>query len=247
MIKVGVADYGIRVWEGNFFDYLERMARVKKVGYDGLERLQPHSAEHALTLASNVRKMGMDFGTCLAPTAELSLQWTSALGKSYMWAAADGKDFETYCRQVNGQIEYCKPWGVEVGIHNHMGSLVETQEEFVTFLEKCPECKIVLDVGHLEIAEGGDPLYIIENYFDRLAVIHLKEWVSIDPTAEHWNKRGYFCGLGQGNTKVRNDEVVKLLLEKGYDGWIFIEHDTHKQDAYKDLALSREYLRKLGV
>lgn len=247
MIKVGVADYGIYAWEGGFFDYLERMKKVQSVGYDGLERLHAQTAEQALTLSAQVRKMGMDFATCLAPTPELSLQWTAAMGRKYMWTNVIGKDFDTFCRQVNTQISYAKPYGVEVALHNHLGSLVETQEQLLRFLDACPDCKLVLDTGHLTVAEGGDPLYIVRNYFDRIAAVHLKEWVSTDPSAENWFDQGYFCELGGGNIPFQNDEIVRYLVENGYDGWIFVEHDSHKQEPLIDLKSSREYLRRLGI
>lgn len=247
MIKVGVADYGLLVWEGGFFDYLERMKKVQKIGYDGLERLHAQTAEQALFYTAQVRKMGMDYATCLAPTPELSLQWTAALNKKYMWTNVSGGDFDTFCRQVNTQIAYAKPYGIDVALHNHLGSLVETQEQLLRFLDACPECKLVLDTGHLEVAEGGDPLFIVKNYFDRIAAVHVKEWVSTNPSAANWYERGYFCELGGGNIPSQNAEVVRYLKENGYDGWIFVEHDSHKQDPFIDLKASREYLRELGI
>ena len=124
---------------------------------------------------------------------------------------------------------------------------METQEQLLRFLDACPDCKLVLDTGHLTVAEGGDPLYIVRNYFDRIAAVHLKEWVSTDPSAENWFDQGYFCELGGGNIPFQNDEIVRYLVENGYDGWIFVEHDSHKQEPLIDLKSSREYLRRLGI
>jgi hypothetical protein len=53
MEKIGVADYGIFAWDGGFYDYSERIERVSAIGFDGLERLYPTSAEDALQKASN--------------------------------------------------------------------------------------------------------------------------------------------------------------------------------------------------
>lgn len=58
---------------------------------------------------------------------------------------------------------------------------------------------------------------------------------------------GYFCGLGHGNLKVDNEKFVKTLIGKGYDGWLFVEHDTHMREPLLDLEESREVLRKWGV
>ena len=48
MEKIGVADYGMKVWYGNFYDYDERIADIRAIGYDGLERLYPNSAEEPI-------------------------------------------------------------------------------------------------------------------------------------------------------------------------------------------------------
>jgi sugar phosphate isomerase/epimerase len=244
-MKFGVADYGMMVWEGGVFDYEERWMRWQGIGYDGVERLTPATEADAVRRAALMRRMGMDYATVLAPTPELSIQWTAAFGRHYVWTAVSGKDFDTFCRQVNHQTEACARWGIHVALHNHLGSLVESQAELETFLARCPSCRLVLDTGHLAAA-GGDPLEIVRRYPDRLQVIHLKDWLLANPAAANWWERGRFCELGAGNIGQDNAAVMRTLVEVGYDGWIFVEHDTHLQDPYLDLALSREYLRAAG-
>ena len=55
-MKFGIADYGILVWEGGFYDYEERVLMVKRLGYDGLERIYPTSPENAIEKAYSVAK-----------------------------------------------------------------------------------------------------------------------------------------------------------------------------------------------
>lgn len=245
-MKIGVADYGMMMWDGGLFDYEQRCLDLKSIGYDGTERIKPVSGEDAVTIAAMLKKHRLDFGTCLTSTAEKSIQWTAALGKTYVWTDVNGKDFDTYCRQVNIQAKACERYGINVAIHNHLGSLVESQEELEAFLQRCPDCRMILDTGHLNAA-GGDSLEIIEKYFDRIEVMHVKDWIESDSSADQWFKRGRFCELGAGNIDLDNDAVVKLLLKKGYDGWIFVEHDTHLQDPLEDLKISMEYLRNSGI
>lgn len=247
MIKIGIADYGMYVWYGGLFDYEQQCKDIKAIGYDGLERLRPITEADAIYKAGVVRKLGMDFGTCLAPDIEHSIQWTSALGKDYVWANVTATNFNDFCRQINVQANICDQWGIKAALHNHLGSLVETQVELIEFLKRCPECNLVLDTGHLAVAKGGDPLYIIENYFDRISAVHVKDWVINDENEKEWYKRGYFCGLGDGNYPIKNKECVKMLVDKGYDGWVFIEHDTHLNEPLQDLKKSREHLKMYGV
>ena len=133
-------------------------------------------------------------------------------------------------------------------MHNHLGSLVESQAELDEFMARCPQAGLVLDTGHLAAADG-DPVATVHKYADRLVAVHLKDWLVTNPEIglDRWPERGRFCELGAGNINLDNAAVVAALLEVGYDGWIFIEHDTHLQDPLVDLTISREYLRKCGV
>ena len=59
MIKVGIADYGLNVWYGNMHDYEWRLAMLKNLGFDGIERLEAANAETALRYNALAHKMGM--------------------------------------------------------------------------------------------------------------------------------------------------------------------------------------------
>jgi len=247
MTKTGVADYGMYVWYGDLYDYAKRLEDLKSIGYNGLERLRPISESDAIHKAGLVRKLGMDFGTCLASTVEHSIQWTSALGKDYVWIDSPATNFDTFCRHANAQAEVCARWGIRAALHNHLGSLVETQEELLEFLRRCPDCQLVLDTAHLAVAKGGDPLYIIQNHLDRIVSVHVKDWIMTDSNAAVWNEMGYFCELGGGNFPVQNEECVRELISRGYNGWIYVEHDTHLRDPLVDLKGSRDMLRKWSI
>ncbi len=246
-MKYGVADYGMSIWDGGTFDTEARWTDLLAIGYQGVERIYALSAEDALSKAARMRRLGVDFGTCLGPNPETSIQWTAALGKNYVWTAVTGKDFDTYCRQVNVQAEACAHWGIRVAVHNHLGSPVETQTQLEEFLVRCPEVGVILDTAHLAVP-GGNPEEIVQKYPARLAAMHLKDWMELRPEVdlETWWDRGRFCELGAGNIGIDNIAVMRALVEVGYDGWIFVEHDTHLQDPLKDLAISRAYLHAAG-
>ena len=246
-MKFGIADYGMNVWEGGCFDVEERLEGLKAIGYEGLERLRALSADDAVHKAAAFHRLGMDFATVLGPEPDSSIQWTAAFQKGYVWTMVTGKDFDTFCRQVNRQVESCARWGVRVGLHNHLGSLVESHQEVEEFLARCPECGLVLDTAHLAAAEGN-PVEVVRRYADRLVAIHLKDWLVTNPETEldKWFQRGRFCELGAGNIGLDNAAVMTALVDVGYDGWILIEHDTHRQDPLEDLAISRQYLRDAG-
>ncbi len=246
MIKVGIADYGLNCWYGALYDYEQRFALLKQTGYDGLERLEARSAAEAMDISAAARRQGLDFATCRGGTPLETLRWSAALGKRYIWVESQDKDFSVFCRQVNAQIEAAAAYGVDVALHNHLGLTVETQEQLDAFMAACPKCKLLLDVGHLAAA-GGDPVETAARYADRLAAVHLKDYVYKDRSAKNWWDRLRFCELGAGEMGDRNTQIIETLKSVGYDGWLLVEHDTHLREPAEDLAVSREYIRRLGI
>lgn len=246
MLKIGVADYGMFVWEGGLFDYEQRARDLKAIGYDGMERLRPMTEADALNIAGRLNAMGCDFATVEAPSVELSIRWAAAFRKEYVWFKVRGKDFDDFCRQANVQAETCERWGLKAAIHNHLGSLVETQEQLDEFMCRCPKAALLLDSGHLAVA-GGDVVGTAEKYYDRIIAVHLKGWEMTHPEKTVWHERGYFCEIGGGNFPVPNAELVALLKKRGFDKWVMIEHDTHLREPLEDLKLSRERLREMGI
>lgn len=247
MMKFGVADFGMQIWYGGFHDYEMRLDNVRKLGFDGLEKLHPQSAEDALRKVARLKKLGMSFATCNGPEPELTIQWSAALGAEYVWAQGQGfvgYNFEAYVRQVYEMTKAAKNYGMRVAVHNHLGSMAETQEQVETVLKECPDTYLLFDTGHLAVA-GGDVKYFAEKYYDRIAAYHLKGWQQSEtPDHAEWQKRGYFCGIGQGDFHIDNEYVFKHAVKRGFDGWVHIEHDTHKRDPLLDLKESLDILKK---
>ena len=246
MIKVGIADYGLHVWYGNMHDYEWRLNMLKGLGFDGIERLEATTADRALEYNALAAKMGMGFATCRGSNAADTLTFSAGLGKKYIWVQSTAQDFDTFCRHANHQAQVAAGYGVKVGIHNHLGTPVETQEQLEEFLTRCPDCYMVLDIGHLHGA-GGDPVYIAEKYFDRLVTVHFKDYVIKDSNADIWSNRLRFCELGGGVMGDIARDVANVLIQNNYNGWVMVEHDTHLQDPRIDLKISRDYLKNCGI
>ena len=246
MIKVGVADYGLNVWYGNMHDYEWRFKMLKDLDFDGIERLEATTAERAISYNALAKKLSMDFATCRGADAADTITFSAGLQKEYIWVQSTANDFDTFYRHANNQAEVAKQYGLKVGIHNHLGTPVETQDQLEEFLARCPDCYMVFDIGHHHAA-GGDPLYIIEKYFDRIVTVHFKDYVINDANATVWSSRLRFCELSGGVMGELPAQIAKLLVKKGYDGWVMVEHDTHLRDPKLDLKISRDYLKNCGI
>jgi inosose dehydratase len=119
--------------------------------------------------------------------------------------------------------------GVELVVHPHVGTLVETAADVDQALAHTdvPWC---FDSGHLLIG-GVDPAAFVRDHADRIGHVHLKD---VDAgLAEDVRtgarslvaatQAGLFRPLGEGDARI--DEVVRLLDESGYERWLVLEQD----------------------
>ena len=249
-MKFGVADYGMNVWDGGNYDFETRLEELRKIGYDGTERLECIDAANALSKAATYRRLGMSFATCRGPNPETTLRYSAALGLEYIWLtpgdSARKVDMETFLRRSRRFVEIANRFGVKSALHNHLGTRIENQEELDLFMKECPGASLLLDIGHFHGA-GGDILGTIDKYFDRIAAVHFKDVFIKDEKIglDAWHERLRFCELGAGNCGEPWDEAAKLLKKRGYDKWVLVEHDTHLRDPLLDLKVSLDALKKI--
>ncbi len=245
-MKILIADYGMNVWYGDIYDYEERLTSLKSIGYDGLERLHARTEAEVIYTSALANRLGMSFATVEGGTRKESILWASALGKKYVWVDNDAEDFATFCRQANAQISAAKKHGLTAALHNHLGKPVETEKQLIEYMNQCPESGLILDIGHL-VGAGGDPLKIIDMFFDRIVMVHLKDFVYLDKDNPNWWEMLRFCELGTGELGDLTLKVLKKLKEKGYKEYLAVEHDTHLNDPLTDLKNSRAFIRKAGI
>ena len=146
--------------------------------------------------------------------------------------------------------------GLRTGLHHHGGSFVETPNEVARFLDRADPALVhlVFDSGHWALG-GGDPVAGLDQHFDRVQLVHLKDFepsVVVSADREGWGypelvQHGVFPELGRGI--VDFEGLLALLERRGYDGWLVVEQDvlpglgTPKDSA----ARNRAYLARYGL
>jgi inosose dehydratase len=127
-MKIGIADYGFNVYDGGLYDIEERLIKLKALGFQGIERIEAVSPSDAMHKALLYRRVGMDFGTCRGPSVQAGIEWTCALGKSYVWLTPGDISRktppETFYRRANIMVKTCKKYGLQAGLHNHRLNLI---------------------------------------------------------------------------------------------------------------------------
>jgi len=149
-----------------------------------------------------------------------------------------------------------KEFGIRTVFHHHCGGYVETPHEVARLMELTDPASLglCLDMGHLAFG-GGDPVVALETYYNRIWHVHFKDF---DPEVgrrayqEKYDyfksvEEGVFCELGKGNVDFTS--IVRILNEKGYDGWVVVEQDVLPgMGSPKSCAFNnREFIRKLGL
>lgn len=126
--------------------------------------------------------------------------------------------------------EVCDGYGLTHALHPHVGTLVETEADVTTLLERSG-VRWTLDTGHLFIG-GYDPVAFVRDAGDRVAHVHLKdvraEIVQSVRVGERTIRQatidGVFCPLGLGDVPIA--ATVDALESAGYQGWYVLEQDT---------------------
>jgi len=172
------------------------------------------------------------------------------------WKEAEWQAAAVAVRQV---IAICKPLGLRVAFHHHVGSHVETPEEIdrLFSLFSADELGLCLDTGHY-VYGGGDTIEFLEKQVSRVWCVHLKDVYdkqSAEAREQRMNfhaavRHGVFAPLGKGS--IDFEQVLSLLRRGNFDGWVVVEADVLPGGVGADAPLpnavaGREYLRKLGV
>jgi len=139
--------------------------------------------------------------------------------------------------------------GVQLGYHNHMGTIGQAPDEVDRVLSASDPryVKLELDIAHY-LQAGGDAVKAIQKYRDRLLFMHIKDVESIPKEQSSRGRDFRFVELGRGRVDV--PAAFKALHDVGFRGWAIVELDAVPDPARspKDAALiSKNYLHdRLG-
>ena len=166
----------------------------------------------------------------------------------------------TLIADLHAAAEICADAGFRVSVHPHAGTYLETESEIRRMMDSLDTSLVglCLDTGHVRFG-GGDPVALARDYADAITHVHLKdcrvsvlrEVAATGGGMEEDLRAGAFVDLGDGDSEIA--QVVDVLRERGYGGWMVVEQDTRLlgSDTIERLRTSqrknREFLRDLGL
>ena len=137
---------------------------------------------------------------------------------------------------IDEAVDVLNAEGVKPGLHNHVGTWIETQHEYEHVLNAIDASRLgaAFDIGHLEWA-GISARDAIATWADRVQDLHLKD-LDLDLarrsreeglTYERATDLGLYREPGLGQVDLRG---TLEALPEGWDGWVIIEVDRASMD-----------------
>ncbi|QZX97579.1 myo-inosose-2 dehydratase (plasmid) [Pantoea alfalfae] len=206
---------------------------------------------HALLLKSLGAKV-MVYGECGVMPGNSPLDEPLSLSP-----ALGSINLEQYAQKVNSlAASLLKTYGLRLAYHHHLMMIVETNDELKAFLEATDDVVgIVLDCGHATTA-GIDISWVLENYGNRVAHIHMKDVrgnvlnnvINNDWSFNNAVRNGLFTIPGDGI--VDYTPVINFLKQSNYSGWIIIEaeQDPVKAPPLETVKKARAWVKnEIGI
>lgn len=138
--------------------------------------------------------------------------------------------------------------GVRAGLHNHVGTWIETEEEITQVMERIDPALLgaSFDIGHLVWA-GIDPIAMLTTHADRLIDLHIKDLdlevvrSSREVPAPYLQTAGraLFQEPGRGDLDLT---AVLAALPDSFGGWIIVEIDRTQRAPIESARLSWQWV-----
>ena len=148
---------------------------------------------------------------------------------------------------------YMRDNGVQMAVHHHMGTVVESQADVDRLLDNSGEAVgLLLDTGHMTFA-GGDPIAVAKKYADRIKHVHCKDIRRYALAACRQRDVSFseavLCGIftAPGDGLVDFKSVFDILAKAKYSGWLVQEAEQDPRVAHPAsyAALGRAHMAQL--
>lgn len=165
-----------------------------------------------------------------------------------------GKDeWKHYCDKISEISNRLEDVGLEISYHEHMGTIIQTENDVNKFLELTNDKTFLLyDTGHLLFA-NADYEKILKKYISRINHVHCKDIRKNILENSLKNDLSFRDSFLDGVFTVPGDgcidyyPLIKTLFENNYNKWLVIEaeQDPAKANPFKYAKIGYEYLKKI--
>jgi sugar phosphate isomerase/epimerase len=206
----------------------------------------PAQREKVLEKARNAMRFLADFGAnhlVVFPPARVNPHATPPEAM---------REISTTCNQIG---EAASEMGFTAGLHNHLGAMVQTQEEVDRFMSITDPKLFGLspDTAHLHLA-GCQVVSTFERYKPRIRFMDYKDakWTTPPQDWVEWNGKAlprespearFFASIYDlGDGEVDFPGCHRVLKEVKYRGWICVDLDTVRRGPLLSYQRSGAYI-----
>jgi sugar phosphate isomerase/epimerase len=165
--------------------------------------------------------------------------------------------FQELCARCNQIGELAGEMGFTAGLHNHMGEMVQTQQEVDRFMSMTDAKHFGLspDTAHLDLA-GCDVVGTIERYKHRIRCLDYKDAKWTTPATDWVQPNGkvlakdsesarFFSSIYDlGDGEIDFPGCHRVLKSVDYHGWICVDLDTARLGPRADFERCGAYVVK---
>ena len=154
--------------------------------------------------------------------------------------AADGAD---------SWAQHAHQYNLELSYHIHTNLLVDSAEDWTTYMGMLDKARLCIDVSHAELWDY-DPVQSIKDFWSQLNYVHLQDYSSCT-VREPGKYNPEWVAVGEGEC-LDFQGVMDTLKDRAFSRWVTScpgEPPPGGQDAVTEAHRSKEmrnYLRKLG-
>ena len=216
-------------------------------------QLQPGSAER-IHWFDGIRRRAEESNYFGLSTVFIAAEVAGYGASPRMNRPAVGADFsqdrlDEFVELVTEAAEVLRAEGIRAGLHNHVGTWVETVEETEYVLNSVDESLLgaSFDIGHLAWT-GADAKEVLRTWRDRVIDLHVKD-LQIDIAVqsrevplsyERVTDIGLFREPGLGDLDLVD---ILSVLPESFAGWILIEVDRASMDPVDSAQASAQWMR----
>ena len=126
-------------------------------------------------------------------------------------------DIKASAEGAEAWAEYAGQYGLELSYHIHTNLLVDSTEDWKTYMGHLDKAKLCIDVSHAQLW-GYDPVKAIRDYKDQLNYVHLQDYSSLSRGEDGWYDP-VWCAVGEAEA-CDFPKIREVLEEIGYDRWV---------------------------
>jgi sugar phosphate isomerase/epimerase len=219
---------------------------------------------NVVTVSWDLRDVDAEKRTEVLDSAREAMKFLSDFGANHLVVFSPSRTkpgngapsaFQELCARCNQIGELAGELGFTAGLHNHMGEMVQTQEEVDRFMAMTDAKLFGLspDTAHLHLA-GCDVTGTLERYKHRIHFLDYKDakWMTpekdwVQPSGKVFARDSesarFFSSIYDlGDGEVDFPGCHRVLKSIDYKGWICVDLDTARRGPLLDFARCGDYI-----